>query len=359
MMLGNRLKRARKAAGYSLRELAKQVNLSHAAIKKFEDGKMVPSSDKLMAFAKALSVRAEYFLRPEHIALECVQYRKHQNLSKKKLKSIEAEILDQIERRLELESLFPVCPVSNYESFQHHAIAKISTMDQVENIAEQVRCDWALGLNPIADLVDTFESNGIRVISSAIENEEQVDGLLASVNDVPIIVVNRYWTHERQRFTLAHELAHLCLENHIDDKLNEEKACNRFAAAFLLPKKYLINILGKRRSNIELQELILIKRRFGVSVTAILIRSYELEIISKLLFEEIMQRYQASSFSKRTIMNGSDVEKSTIFEQLLYHALAEDYIGEAKAAELLGIPLQQFREQQAKECSNAGAHLTW
>ncbi len=36
--LGVRLQQARKAAGLSLRALADRINLSHAAIKKYEDG---------------------------------------------------------------------------------------------------------------------------------------------------------------------------------------------------------------------------------------------------------------------------------------------------------------------------------
>ena len=43
-MIGQRLYRARKAAGLSLRDLGAQVGLSHAAIKKYEDGQATPTS---------------------------------------------------------------------------------------------------------------------------------------------------------------------------------------------------------------------------------------------------------------------------------------------------------------------------
>ncbi len=51
--LGIRLQQARKAAGLSLRALAELVRLSHAAIKKYEDGIVYPSSDVLIKLAKA------------------------------------------------------------------------------------------------------------------------------------------------------------------------------------------------------------------------------------------------------------------------------------------------------------------
>jgi hypothetical protein len=37
------------------------------------------------------------------------------------------------------------------------------------------------------------------------------------------------------------------------------------------------------------------------------------------------------------------------FEQLVYRALAEDLIGESKAAELLGLPLSEFVAQRTME----------
>ena len=48
---------------------------------------------------------------------------------------------------------------------------------------------------------------------------------------------------ERQRFTLAHELGHLMLEGRLADGLDEEKACNRFAGAFLAPRVAVITVL--------------------------------------------------------------------------------------------------------------------
>jgi len=55
-MLGNRIQRARKALGLSLRDLGKQIALSHAAVKKYEDNVVTPSSDVLIKLAKALHV---------------------------------------------------------------------------------------------------------------------------------------------------------------------------------------------------------------------------------------------------------------------------------------------------------------
>ena len=71
------------------------------------------------------------------------------------LEEITAKILDQIERRVELESLFPTPPV---QSFSIKNLPKIvNHIDEVEKLADQIRNQWSLGLDPIPDLIDIFE----------------------------------------------------------------------------------------------------------------------------------------------------------------------------------------------------------
>lgn len=45
-----------------------------------------------------------------------------------------------------------------------------------------------------------------------------------------------------------------------------------------------------------------------------------------------------------------------LFQQLVYRALAEQFIAESKAAELLGIPMMRFHKERQLESSDAVAH---
>ena len=61
-MFQNRLHNARKAAGLLLRDLGEQVGVSHAAIKKYEDGTAMPSSDILIRLlASSMFVQSIFF----------------------------------------------------------------------------------------------------------------------------------------------------------------------------------------------------------------------------------------------------------------------------------------------------------
>lgn len=278
-MFSIRLHRARKAAGLSLRDLGERVGVSHAAIKKYEDGIAMPSSDILIGLSRALQVRTEYFFRPETVDLDGIEYRKRSSLPKKRLDTITHEVIDQIERRVELENLFPQSPVKAFDTIEVPDLL-ITAMNQIEEEADRVREAWELGFDPIPDLIDVLETHGIRVFMIDADADIKFDGLAARVAGMPIVVVGRHWPGDRQRFTLAHELGHLILEGRLGDTLSEEKACNRFAGAFLFPRASALEKLGNPRNAIEFKELALLKEEFGLSMAGILYRALDLEIIS-------------------------------------------------------------------------------
>lgn len=344
-MFGNRIQRARKALGLSLRDLAEQIALSHAAIKKYEDNEVTPSSDILIKLAKALHVKVEYFFRPERFTLEKVQYRKHADMPEKHLEEIKAQILDQIERRIELESLFPSSPIQKFSLREK----KIKNYEDIENVANQVRGKWKLGLEPLPDLIDIFEENGIKVFEIDNQKYPKFDGLSANINDMPIIVIGNQWPGDRQRFTLSHELGHLILDGFSHPDFDEEKCCNRFAGAFLLPKEALIAVLGKHRNYLEPREISLLKQEFGISMLSILHRAEDTGIISSYLYTQLRKEFNERGWSKREPDKQFPKQITRIFEQMIFRALAEEYIGESKAAELMNMPIESFRSLRAME----------
>jgi Zn-dependent peptidase ImmA (M78 family)/DNA-binding XRE family transcriptional regulator len=347
-MFSTRLRRARKAAGLSLRDVGGLVGLSHAAIKKYEDGVAMPASDVLLALSRALNVRAEYFFRPELVELEGVEYRKRGTLPKKRLDAITHELLDQVERRLELENLFPTPPVQTFSTVSGLP-AEVTALDDIERAAECVRAAWKLGLDPIPDLIDLMESQGIRVFMLDAEAGQKFDGLAAHVGGMPIVVVGRHWPGDRQRFTLAHELGHLVLNGRLADGLAEEAACNRFAGAFLFPAASVVQKFGMHRNAVELQELALLKEEFGLSMSGILFRLRDLGIVSPAYRDMQAKLFSMKGWHVHEPGTTYRTEKAHLFEQLVFHALAEEYIGEAKAAELLNLSLDTFRRVRSMD----------
>ncbi len=353
-MFGERLLRARKTSGLSLRALAENVGVSQTAINKYEKGLLTPDSTMLIKLAKALNVKAGYFLRSNTLELEKPEYRKKSSLSAKKLDMIEGKILDKIERRLELETLFPVPPVPEF-TLPKSLPKSITSMDDIEELANGVRKDWNLGLNPISELVDVLESIGIRVFEIDESTDSKFDGLAATVNGYRIIVISKAWSGDRQRFTMAHELGHLMLEGRLPDDLNEERASDRFAGAFLLPNSALLTELGAHRTRLELRELLLLKQEFGISMAGILYRARNLHIIKESYHKSLFIEFSKRGWRKNE-PEPFPAEEPHHFQQLVFHALAEEYISESKAAELMNVPQFEFYQMRMLEDTNAAVH---
>ena len=349
-MFAERLQRARKVAGLSMSKLAEEVGVSANAIKKYEHGINMPSSNNLLKMAKALDVRTEYFFRPVEVELEEIEYRKKFNLPKKLLNRLTADVMNQAERWAMLLDLYPDTdnPIPTF-SLPTQLPKEIDDFEEIEHISNQMRHEWNLGLDPIPELVTAMESKGTMIICMQVEDVNQFDGLAGRIGKIPVIVFSNHLPGDRQRFTLAHELGHLVLSSRLAEKLNEEKACNRFAGAFLLPKKAVVEIIGKRRHMIEPIELLLLKHEFGISMTAILMRLEQCGVISANLKKQYFIEFSKLGWRKKEPGKPYPKENTFRFKQLVCRALAEEYIGESKAAELLGMSVYRFHMNRKLE----------
>lgn len=356
-MIGERLQRARKAAGLALRAVAEQAELSHTTVSKFEKEQQTPSSAQLIKLAKILGVRTEYFFRPQFLTIEGIEYRKKSSLPQKSLDKIQADISDQAERWYELLNLYPQSPIKPF-SLPVGLPERINDAEQIESLAETIRADWKLGLSCVPELIDTLESQGIMVINSTVDDTKKFDGLAGTINTMPVIVVGADWTGDRQRFTLAHELGHLLLKGRLDEALlnDEEKLCNRFAGAFLLPKQTLIEHLGQNRHQLEINELYLLKHEFGLSMQGVLFRALHTGIIAQTTFQALFKLFSLKGWRTREPKDQYPSEQTILFKQLVYRALAEDYFTESKAAELLGLPVAKFHQQRTLESFEPVTH---
>ncbi|HCJ6265389.1 TPA: helix-turn-helix domain-containing protein [Pseudomonas aeruginosa] len=354
-MIGERLKRARAAAGLSMQELGQQVGVSANMIKKYEHDESMPGSSILLGLSKALAVRTEYFFRPFKVELKGVEYRKRSSTPASTLKRIEADVLDQAERWQELANLWPNFPLSQF-SAPEGLPAHIQSMDQIDEVADHVRAAWSLGLNPIPDLIDVLESHGILVIITHVDVQAKFDGLQATVADKPVIVVSANWPGDRQRFTLAHELGHLLLHGRLDEALDEEKACHRFASALLLPASAMRQQLGAKRTMLEVRELYLLKLEYGLSMQSCLYRAADLGIISDTVRHRLFMVFSTNGWRKQEPGEPYRSESTLLFQQLVYRALGEGIVGESKAAELLGISVFQFHQARKLESLDAAVN---
>ena len=341
-MFSERLKLARKRSGFSLRELSSNMNgmVSAQAIGKYERGEMMPSSSVAIALADALDVTTTYLLSPTVVSLESVEFRKLASTKVRERAMVEATVFDHVDRYLQVEKLLDI--TSSIWEVPDGAPYHAETVEEGELTAARVRQAWNLGGGPIPNMAELLEEHGIKVLK--LDFPRAVDGLTCFVhrtNDtaVPVVVCSTGKSIERQRFTLAHELGHLVMD--IPAGMPEEKICDRFASALLVPENELVREVGGRRFDFGFGELVEIKKTFGVSAAALVVRMRDLGIIGEATVTRIF-RGIGRSWRTQEPCPLSQPESPKRFRRLCLRALAEDVISESKAAELLGMRVSEI-----------------
>lgn len=348
-MFGDRLKLARKRAGYSLRSLAAALDneVTAQAIGKYERGEMMPSSGVLLRLARTLGVSLEYLLSEQVEELEAVEFRKLSRTSAGDRARVEAEVIDALQRYLAIEEILEL----DSDAWKEPGCKNcwIGRNEEGEIRADDLRDEWELGIDPIPNMTALLEDRGIKVL--VIPLPAGVSGLTCLVrrprrkDKVPVIVVNRNITLERRRLTLAHELAHRL----IDDRspVDHEKASTVFAGAFLVPRDHLIREIGKSRKALGYRELVHLKRMYRISAAALLMRLKQVGIIEEstatYAFQTFARSWRAQEPDPLEVANEEGKhELPRRFERLCYWALAERLISPGKAGELLRQPLSEI-----------------
>lgn len=344
--IGRRIKLSRHALSLSLRDLEARIDnrVTAQAISKYERDELMPSSDVLIALASALGVSVQYLVSEIDIELKEVNFRKRNLASRKEEAEVEAKVIHLLERYLTVEEILGL-PTVNADLPRNSPWQVLHDLVEVEQMAYSLRNHWGLGLDPISNLVELVEDRGIKILSIPLN---EIDGLTARVcrgdkSVASVIVVNQSNAGDRQRFTIAHELGHIILDVVAKD-IDQERAANRFAGAFLIPAETLRAEIGSFRTSVSLAELFGLKQIFGVSVQALTYRCKELGIFGNTLFESLFREFKNLGWRTPPYKEWNPIEGEIPkrFERLCFRALMEGAISEAKAAELLGISVRKL-----------------
>jgi len=345
-IFGNRLMLARKMNGFSLQDLADQLQnkITKQALSKYEMGSMLPASDILGELARVLKVKPDYFIRQGIVELGQISFRKKKDLPHKTEESIIEKARDYVERYLEIENI-----LGQEQKFSNPIQSLvIKTKEDAENAANKLREAWELGTDPLPSLVEMLELKGIKVL--LIEDDDSIDGFATITSTgIPLVVVNvKGRSIERIRFTIIHELAHVLMILADEIKNNTkltEVLCHCFSSCFIIPRKMLLKMIGgNNRTYIAIKELIAIKEYFGISIRAILHRLLELNVITDNYYKRWAIFLNKEYGSKNEPGEYKGNEKIRLFEQLVARALSEGAISISKAAALCNTNINQLRK---------------
>lgn len=297
-----RLRQVLAARRLSQLQLAGLVGVSPATVSKWRAGNQAPARDALERLASVVNVAPEWFTRAPSSRVSTPFFRSNASAHVAARAMLEARMEWAQDVALAL-SEFVDYPAVNLPMRTFIDPDEI-TSDEIEAAAAECRDLWRLGRTAVQDLALAVEGAGVVLIREET-GISQIEGLSAWSEAMgrPLVLLssdkdNGY----RSRFDLAHELGHLILHRHIARPNERERykqlegQAHRFAGAFLLPAE---TFSSEVRTPVTLDDLLLLKRRWGASVAAMVMRLRTLKILdeeaAQLLFKRRSARWGAKA----------------------------------------------------------------
>lgn len=331
MFSGQRLSLARRRRRLTSRGLAELIGMSPVTVTRLEKENNEPEPETVDRIAKVLSFPREFFFGGDidEVAKDAASFRSLTAMTARERDaalasaSIAYLLSDYISERFNL-------PRSDLVDLSHERDPSAA--------ARIIREVWALGEQPISNMVKLLESKGVRVFSLA-ENTQNVDAFSCWRDGIPYIFLNTFKSPDRSRLDAAHELAHLVLHRHGGPRQGREAEmeANSFASAFLMPSA---DIRARLPFVSRLDDLVIAKKRWGVSTAALAYRLHKLRILSDWQYRTFCIQMNERGFRSRE-PNSIAREESVVWKTV-FTALWAERVTKEKIASDLNLPEEEL-----------------
>lgn len=296
---GERLKKARIYREMTVVELAQKMKCERQVISMYENNKLKPSDNIIKRIAKELYFPSKFFLEKEKKIIQGSSYFRALLTTNKKYRKKQVErmeFLSQIYFFLQDYIEFPTLNLPNcfYKTPEEAALL--------------LREAWGLGLKPINNLIYEVEKHGI-IVTGFPTSIDYIDTFsqMIDIEGKTMYLIgysNNNTSASRLHFDIAHELGHICLHEWSEDVealekqefKDRESEANRFASTFLLPEETFK--IDAKRTPLRIPNYTELKRKWKVSIQAMIRRSYSLGIISMDEYQSMIRTLQRRGLRK-------------------------------------------------------------
>ena len=293
---------AREARSLNQHALAGFINISATNLSKIERGDIGISEEMLKAIAGTTGFPIHFFHQPGNIVPEHLGYRKRNTVAQRLLSPINAKA-NILRRHVQF--------FTNALQVGLPPLPSIEMKDTpgAEAAAELLRTRMQLEPGPIENLTQILEALNIPVLCFDFGTERVDSRSLFTDEHHPIIFLNSRLLGDRQRFSLAYELAQLVM--HSTCSLSPERdishEANHFAAALLMPRDAISEDF---KNGITISLLGELKKKWKVSMIALLYRADDLGCITP-----NQKRYLLQQFNQLQNRRREPMELDIPFEQ--------------------------------------------
>jgi Zn-dependent peptidase ImmA (M78 family)/transcriptional regulator with XRE-family HTH domain len=365
-LIGQRLKEARETCGFKQEEVAQKIGITREYLSLLENGKRNPPLRMLQKLAELYGCPVSYFYGFNGTKGESFKLL----LRKAQKQSLSPEVISQLRRFeflcREIASLRQRLGIPKPE-LPTYPVTKEALEKQAKEAAEAERMRLGLGDDPVPNLAEVLEDEGIPVIRLPLNGE--VSGAMAYDEDLGgFLLVNSNEPSFRQNWSVAHEYAHLLKDRGKGAELEKlsrddggegqererrqqslaERFADRFATHFLLPES-TVRRLAERYADLDnAWALMSLRRIFGVSYPALLYRLCELGYLRERDVakwqQENLCRLERRLFGEREDHLDQPIQVSKVLWELVLEAARRDEISRSYAAEVLGISPMEVQD---------------
>lgn len=350
MQIGERLKLARGALGYTLDRVAAETNIGPSSLSDFENDKREPRFSQLSRLAELYRRPVEFFLSEESV-IESVMLWRDAPDADDQVRATQTRFRQLCEQYHSLERL---CNDWRKATWPRPDIKRSAfSFRDASSLADEFERKYLLGDIPSASLKQVLEERfGVKIFhldfaGSAISTWSQTWGPALLLNSR-----NRLW---RRNFDLAHELFHLLTWSVFRDtdlptdepEDREEKLANAFAGRLLLPTDAVrarIEQSANGKGKINLETLDEIAREFGVPLDALL---WRMAYLYNMSIEDIQNHIEQAKGIKRTRPARQTDEPDMLPERycsLAIRALNEGRLSLTQFAKYMGLSYKKAQE---------------
>jgi Zn-dependent peptidase ImmA (M78 family)/DNA-binding XRE family transcriptional regulator len=304
----SRLALARRRAGISIAQLAKELDISAQSIHNYEARRQTPSTITLGKLATFLGLPTSFFGLPpvELLNAEQVTFRARSKLTAGARDQGLSSAGIAVELRSYIEKAFRGLPDVDIPTPEGPLTP--------ETAAEYVRARWGLdSRDPAPNMIHLLESKGVAVFSLP-NADARLDAFAFWRNERPYILLSTTKTSERGRFDAAHELAHLVLHSDpvAGDGKDLEKEANSFASAFLMPS---LGVRRRIRPSPTAEQILHEKQYWKVAAMALAYRLETLGMLSEWSYRNIIISLGRRGY-RLGEPDGIDRENSLLFRKI-------------------------------------------
>jgi Zn-dependent peptidase ImmA (M78 family)/transcriptional regulator with XRE-family HTH domain len=325
--LGQRIRAARESCGLTQEQLAEPARLSRVAIGQIEAGARSVSSLELDRIAHAVGRDIKSFFAAPFVERDALSalFRSDSELAEQS--ELHKALQDSLAVGREMTNLERLLGIDRAQLLTASydlppPQSKWDAIQQGQKVAIEERQRLGLGTAPVGDLCDLLESQGVR--TGTVSLPGNISGLTLVDDGIGVfVVVNADHPPVRQRFSWAHEYAHVLLDRDRSGAISRaenradllEVRANAFAAEFLTPADGMLQFvqsLGKgaasraqvsifdgdvavqveQRSapgsqDIQLYDVTLLAHHFGASRISALYRLKNLRLIDEPEFQRL------------------------------------------------------------------------